>query len=87
MGKGYKKTKKGKSARGSYGVTRQRKKSKGTAAPKKAGAKKATAPKVEKTEAAPKKVAAKKVAAPAVEKTEAAPKKAAAKKVAKKKED
>lgn len=74
MGKGDKKTAKGKRIIGSSGVTRQRKKATYTppAAPvKKAAPKKAAA----KKEAAPKKTAAKKPAA-----KKAAPKKAAAKK-------
>ncbi len=86
MGKGDKKTKKGKIAMGSYGVIRKRKKSMGTTAPKKAVTKKTVAPKVEKLEAIPKKVAVKKAAAPAVEKPAAVTKKAVAKNTTKNKE-
>lgn len=55
MGKGDKKSRKGKIAMGSYGVTRPRKKKKATTAKKAAPAKKAAAPK----KAAPKKAAKK----------------------------
>ena len=74
MGKGDKKSRKGKIAMGSHGVLRPRKKAK-TAAPKDAALiKKAVAPKkVTDTPVAPKKVAA----APAAKKV-AAPKKAVA---------
>ncbi len=56
MGKGDKKSRKGKIAMGSYGVTRPRKKSKPALAAKNAGTKKAAAP---KKVVAPKKAAAK----------------------------
>ncbi|MGQ0829057.1 MAG: 30S ribosomal protein THX [Bacteroidota bacterium] len=61
MGKGDKKSRKGKIAMGSYGVTRPRKKSKGAAS----SAKSKTAPKAAtpKKAAAPKKIAAKKAPA------------------------
>jgi 30S ribosomal protein S31 len=55
MGKGDKKSRKGKIAMGSYGVTRPRKKTKKTASKEAAPAKKAAAPK----KAAPKKAAKK----------------------------
>lgn len=74
MGKGDKKSRKGKIVMGSYGVSRPRDKKPTTPV---AGAKKVKAEKAE----APKKVAAKKEAAP---KKEAATKKAAAKKTGKK---
>ena len=73
MGKGDKKTKKGKRTIGSAGVSRPSKRKKRAAAAKKTTAEKAAPKKVAK-KAAPKKVVAKKVAT----KT-AAPKKAAAK--------
>lgn len=55
MGKGDKKSRKGKIAMGSYGVSRPRKKTKAVTAKKAAPAKKAAAPK----KAAPKKAAKK----------------------------
>lgn len=88
MGKGDKKTAKGKRARGSYGITRKRNSdSTATAAPAKPKVKKAT-PAAEKKEVV-KKAPVKKEVAP---KKEAAPKKestktAAAKKPAAKKAD
>jgi 30S ribosomal protein S31 len=60
MGKGDKKSRKGKIAMGSYGVLRPKKKATSTAAKADAPAKKAAAPKAEAKKAAPKKAAAKK---------------------------
>ncbi|MBL4754490.1 MAG: 30S ribosomal protein THX [Flavobacteriales bacterium] len=81
MGKGDKKTTKGKRFKGSYGVSRQKKNGKAVYVPKKtAKAKTEEAPKdaTEAVEAPAKKAAAKKPAA-----KKAAPKKAAAKKAKK----
>jgi len=58
MGKGDKKSRKGKIAMGSFGVTRPKKKSKGAAAANTSASTKKAAPK--KAPAAPKKAAAKK---------------------------
>ncbi len=88
MGKGDKKTKKGKRTVGSAGNSRPNKRKKRLASVKKAGAKKAAPKKAEKTaapkkaaakKAAPKKAAAKKAAPKKAEATKAAPKKAAKK--------
>lgn len=84
MGKGDKKTKKGKRTAGSTGKSRPAKRNSRVAAAKKAGAKKA-APKKAAKKAAPKKAAAKKVAAKKTTAKKAAPKKAAKKAAAKKK--